>query len=373
MNKRKFGKGAILIGLTAMAVVIFAFVQKQPLKKNDNSPKVIAYYAGGTNEIDAYKVEQLDEIIYSFLHLMGSRLMVETDQQDAAIRKLVSLKKVNPSLKVLISLGGWGGCETCSDVFSKAKNRTTFAKSVLKILKIYDADGIDLDWEYPAIEGLPGHAFKKEDKQNFTFLVKELRAVLGSDYVISFAAGAHDEFLNNSIEWDIVMPLVDNVNLMTYDLVNGYSKTTGHHTSLLATEQQNISAEYSINVLKSMGVPTNKIVIGAAFYARIWSGVDSVNNGLYQKGTFKTSVVYKDFGGYFDKNWEMFWDEKAQSPYAYNASQKLFATFDNPKSVAIKTKYAKQRGLKGIMFWELVQDVDLTNKESLLQTIFDNK
>lgn len=337
--------------------------------KGVDSLKVIAYYGGGENEIDNYAVEELDQIIYSFLHLMGNKLWVKSEAQDAALRKLVSLKKDHPNLEILISLGGWGGCETCSEVFSKQKNRTAFAKSVLKILKIYGADGIDLDWEYPAIEGHPGHGHKAADKRNFTLLIKTLREVLGTDYQLSFAAGAHLEFLNNSIEWDSVMPLVDNVNIMTYDLVNGYSKTTGHHAGLYSSSEQAIASDYTISYLDSMGVPLNKMVIGAAFYARIWSGVDSLNNGLYQKGVFQTSILYKDFASYFDDQWEMHWDSTANAPYAYNASQKLFATFDDVTSVANKTNYAQTKGLKGIMFWELTQDVPKGKKGSLLHAI----
>lgn len=335
--------------------------------------KVIAYYGGAENEIDNYAVEELDQIIYSFLRLMGNKLWVKNDAQDAALRKLVSLKKQNPNLEILVSLGGWGGCETCSDVFSKEKNRKVFAKSVLKILKIYGADGIDLDWEYPAIEGYPGHGFKPEDKHNFTLLIQTLREVLGDEYQLSFAAGAHLEFLQNSVEWDSVMPLIDNVNLMTYDLVNGYSASTGHHAGLYSTPTQQISADYTISYLDSIGVPMNKMVIGAAFYARVWSGVDSLNNGLNQKGKFKTSILYKDFTTYFDEKWALHWDEIANAPYAYNASEKLFATFDDLRSVKMKTNYAINKGLKGIMFWELTQDLFKGKKGNLLSQIHQQK
>ena len=43
-----------------------------------------------------------------------------------------------------------------------------------KVMEDYNADGIDLDWEYPTIPGHPGHPYKPEDKDNFTALAKEL-------------------------------------------------------------------------------------------------------------------------------------------------------------------------------------------------------
>ncbi len=80
------------------------------------------------------------------------------------------------------------------------------------------------------------------------------------------------------------MPLLDKVNLMSYDLVNGYSKLTGHHTPLYSNSSQKPSADNAIRYLDSIHVPLNKLIIGAAFYAREWDSVANVSNGLYQGG-----------------------------------------------------------------------------------------
>lgn len=191
---------------------------------------VIAYYSGNSSDIERYDASQLTHIIYSFLHLKGNMLTVDNSGDSLTIRKLVGLKDKNPGLKVLLSLGGWGGCEPCSAVFNTPQGRSEFASSLKALMRLYGADGIDLDWEYPAIEGYPGHPYTDADKTNFTLLVRELRSALGGQAIISFAAGGFQDFLDKSVEWDKVMPLVNYVNLMSYDLVNGFSKITGHHT-----------------------------------------------------------------------------------------------------------------------------------------------
>jgi chitinase len=109
---------------------------------------------------------------------------------------------------------------------------------VKELLDYFKADGIDLDWEYPAISGFPGHRFVPEDKPNFTKLVMELRKAIGHKNEICFAAGGFTQFLEESIDWKKVMPVIDRVNLMTYDLINGFSTVTGHHTPLFSTPQQ---------------------------------------------------------------------------------------------------------------------------------------
>src|SRR5262249_578206 len=160
--------------------------------------------------------------------------------------------------------------EKCSEVFSTDKGRSEFSKSVRHLNEQFHTDGIDLDWEYPAIEGYPGHAFKLSDRENFTALIISLRRELGPRQEISFAAGGFKKFLDESVDWPAVMPRVDRVNLMTYDLVNGYSKVTGHHTPLYSSDQQPESTDFAVQYLAKRGVPKNKMVIGAAFYARVW-------------------------------------------------------------------------------------------------------
>lgn len=331
---------------------------------------VIAYYMGDGKDIASYKTDQLTHIIYSFLHLKGNNLVVDNPNDSLAITRLVALKKTNPKLKIILSLGGWGGCPTCSDVFNSEKGRTEFAQSVLHLFESYHADGLDLDWEYPAIESVPGHTFRPEDRQNFTYLLQTLRKTVGPDYELSFAAGGFTDFLTNSIEWNKVMPLVNYVNMMTYDLVNGYSKRTGHLTSLYATTEQNESTDNTVMFLDSIGVPMNKVVIGLAFYARLFSDVEPENNGLYQKGKFSGYVIYKNIDDHLSaKNgYQQYWDTKAKAPYAYNAETKTFATFDNLRSVYEKTRYAREHKLGGVMFWELRGD-----KESggLLEMIYE--
>lgn len=355
-----------------LSCVAVACKTAAPAARNKTDLAVIAYYSGGSANLQQYKWEQLTEVIFSFCHLRGNRLAVDNADDSLTIQSLVDLKKKHPHLKVLLSLGGWGGCKTCSPVFSTPVGRAEFAASVLELSEAFGTDGIDLDWEYPGIEGYPGHEFKPEDKQNFTLLVKELRRVLGKKREISFAAGASADYFEHSVEWAAVMPLVDRVNLMTYDFISGFSTVTGHHTQLLSTAEQESSVDYSVRYLKNLGVPPAKIVIGAAFYARTWEQVENVNHGLYQPGKFKSFISYSKFGQSIspDQGFELFRDPASQAPYAYSARRKEFATFDDATSVTMKTQFARAKGLGGIMFWELVCDLP---ENGLLQVIHDAK
>ena len=329
---------------------------------------VIAYYSGSPEALDKYDPREYSHIIYCFGHLKGDRLHLRGARDTLLIRKMVAMKKVNPKLKVLLSLGGWGGCGPCSEVFSTAGGRQGFSASVKELTDFFGTDGIDLDWEYPVIAGYPGHRYAPEDKDNFTELVRSLRKSLGRKSTITFAAGGFQKFLEEAVDWKAVMPMVDYVNLMTYDLVSGFASVTGHHTALYSTPMQKESADNCATYLTGIGVPSKKLIVGAAFYARTFVGVAPKDNGLYQSCTFKDFIGFDQFPKRISEavGFKMHWDETAQAPYAYRASDSTYATFDDRRSVAAKARYVKEKNLGGIMFWQLGHDLP---KDGLVASI----
>lgn len=359
-----------IFALTLGACTSQQSAQNQP-ESTTAAPKIIAYYMGDGSDLQRYNFNQLTHIIYSFLHLQGNQLSFDSATDKQAMQRLVALKKDYPHLKVMLSLGGWGGCETCSDVFNNADNRKAFAQSTLAIIKEYNADGIDLDWEYPTIAGFPGHKFAAHDRANFTALVQELRTAFGDKYELSFAAGGFDSYLETAVDWKAIMPLLDNVNLMSYDIVNGATPHTGHHTALYSTPQQKDSTDNAVQYLLKNGVPAEKIVIGTAFYARVWEQVAATNNGLYQPGVHIDGADYKDYPTRFNAadGYMYYWDGIAKAPSFYSASKKTFATFDDERSLTEKARYVQKHKLGGMMFWQLPHDTD---NNGLLDAIYKN-
>lgn len=355
----------LAVCITLNSICIAASAQTGKDKKDI---AVIAYYAGRSTMIDSFEVEKLTHLIFCFCHLNGNRLHIGSARDTAAIQKMVTLKSRNPNLKIILSLGGWGGCETCSPVFLTREGRNEFAKSVKEANDYFGTDGIDLDWEYPAIEGHPGHPFSPEDKPAFTQLVKQLRKKLGKKNEISFAAGGFTSFIDSSVEWKKVMKIVDRVNLMSYDLVNGYTTKSGHHTPLYSTPEQKESTDHGVQMMLAAGVPAGKIVVGAAFYARIYEVNDTLNNGLYRGGRFFQGLSYNRQADTLTvaNGYTQYWDSTASAPYSFNAQRRLMASYDNIRSVQLKTEYAIKHKLNGIMFWQLAED---TFKDGLLNAI----
>ncbi|MEP6796162.1 MAG: glycosyl hydrolase family 18 protein [Saprospiraceae bacterium] len=154
------------------------------------------------------------------------------------------------------------------------------------------------------------------------------------------------------------MRYTDFINIMTYDLVHGYSKISGHHTPLYSTPQQIESTNHAVQLLLNAGVPAKQLVIGAAFYGRFFQIDEGNPVDLYEPCHFSHGFSSKDMQDSLSlKNgFERKWDDIAQAPYAINIKRKLVATYDDEKSVGLKTKYAIENKLGGIMFWQMCDD-----------------
>lgn len=273
------------------------------------------------------------------------------------MEELDRLRGLNPNLKVLVSVGGWGA-GGFSEAASTAQGRATFAATCAQAVVDLGLDGIDIDWEYPCI-GVAGIAAGPDDKQNFTLLLREIRAALdgcaGARKLLTIAAGA-DQYFVESTQMNEVQQVLDYVLLMTYDMRGGFQTLTGHHSNLFGSQGDlfAISAARSAQLFEQAGVPRSKLVLGAAFYGRRWTQVPNQNDGLFQMtaaaggfGFHYAEMVEK----YIDKNgFVRHWDAEACAPWLFDGE--TFISYDDEQSIGCKCDYIQQQGLAGIMYWE---------------------
>jgi len=343
------------------ATLSFA-MQHHPRKPR---PVIIAYVGGfrgliGTDSID---VRRLSHINYAFVDIKDNRAWLHHEGTDTInLRNLSDLKKKNPDLKVLISIGGWKWSRNFSDAVLTDTSTHNFATSAVSIVAKYNLDGIDIDWEYPAMKG-DSNVYRPEDRENYTRLFKELRRGLDSlgaithlKYFVTTAVGASQHYIDHT-EMDKVQLYVDYINLMSYDYADGTDSISGHHTNLYVSsaDTNQYSAHRSVQAFIAAGVPPSKIVMGIAFYGKGWQMQSGDNNGLYRKAIkpargggytyLKDSLVNRN--GYKE-----YWDAIAKAPYLFNAETNIFISYDNERSVKSKCKYARDHHLAGVMFWE---------------------
>lgn len=263
------------------------------------------------------------------------------------------LRGWNPNLKFVLSVGGWGA-GGFSNMAMTEEGRRTFAASCAEYANQNGLDGIDIDWEYPCSDSA-GIDADPRDRENFTLLLQALRDALGKDKIVSIAAGAGAYFVRDT-EMDKVAEICDYVQLMTYDMRSGFCRQAGHHTALYPTpgDDSKKNTLEVVSMFHEAGVPLEKIVIGAAFYSRRWSGVPDVNHGLFQpaQSIGDYGAGYSELkANFIGKNgWTRYWDDYAKAPYLFNGSTLI--SYDDPESIREKCLYLKKAGLLGIMYWE---------------------
>lgn len=273
---------------------------------------------------------------------------------------LETIRQYNTELKILLSIGGWGA-GGFSEAAGTMHGQQVFAKTAVAILKAHHLDGLDLDWEYPC-HSQANIGSSPDDKYTFTLLLAEMRRQLDEQgtkdrrhYLLTIAVGA-DQFFIDGTEMDKVQACLDLVQIMTYDMRGGFQTVTGHHTNLFTPTGDlfRISVDASVNMYLRAGVPHEKIVIGAAFYSRKWTGVPNRHNGLHQmaasNGGFGPgySELVADF---INKDgYKRYWDNEAKAPYLFDGS--TFISYDDEMSVHEKCEYIKHTEVAGIMYWE---------------------
>jgi chitinase len=364
--------------------------------------------AGPGGDIDKLDVRQITHLNYSF----GLIYNDEKDETNPALKdasklhqiwlspkvmsdleKIPALRKQNPQLKVLLSVGGWGA-RGFSGAAATPENRTVFIRSVQDVIKRYGLDGIDLDWEYPVNGAWGLVASLPEDRANFTALLNELRAALGKEKLLTIAVGANVKSPTEWVDVKAIAPALDYINLMTYDMAYGtqyfnanlYDSKTS--PTVAAADKYNVNFVVD-NYIKA-GLKPAQMNLGIGFYGRIpkratepgidWDKPDAAKNPVTQpyfgdseKALFMSLGVdltkdsymkYNDIVSKMlndpQKRFTENWDDDAHVPYLTVKSAEgkpLFAvSYENPRSVAIKAEYIKAKGLGGAMFWEYGAD-----------------
>jgi chitinase len=350
----------------ALAAAALAAPDKKPTRP---APLLVAYIfpqdaALTAGQIDPHSVTRFN---YAFANIKDGRMVAGFAHDAENFAFLTALRKENPQLTILVSVGGWLWSGGFSDMALTKESRARFIDSAADFIAQYQLDGLDIDWEYPGMEGST-KAFRPEDKQNFTALLTELRERFNRDakkngrrLYLTIAAGASPEFLTHT-EMDKVARLLDTVNLMSYDYYEpGSGPITGHHAALFTNpnDPQKESADASVHAFEQAGVPADKLVLGVPFYGHAWSDVPATANGLYQPGK-RAPNVYAQFSAIqssmLGHGYTRFWDPVARVPWLYNAETRTFVSYEDPQSLAGKCEYVHANQLAGIMFWDFESD-----------------
>jgi chitinase len=357
-----------------LVTIAFLFVMAIPAAAAKERPVIIAYVFPRNRVLQPQEIaaQKLTRINYAFALIKDGHIAEGSSADTANFAVLNALKKQNPNLTVLVSVGGWLGSGGFSDAALTAQSRKIFVDSVVAFIQRYHLDGLDIDWEYPGMEGA-GNRFRPEDKQNYTALLRDLRVRFNQEekklhrrLYLSVAAGSQTSFLDHT-DMRAAARYVDTVNLMCYDYYEpDASAITGINAPLFTdpADPKQVSADRSVREFEQAGVPASKLVLGVPFYGHERGQVFAKNHGLYQPGK-QVPGAFADYatitGAMLNTagrqaGFVRYWNDAAKVPFLYNARTQVFVSYDDPESMRLKAEYARSHHLAGVMFWEYFAD-----------------
>lgn len=220
-----------------------------------------------------------------------------------------------------------------SKMLSDYKSRETVINQIIKYIKQYNLDGINIDFE----------GMYEADKDNFSRLLIEIRPRLNEiGAVLSVDVTAPDGAPEWSLCYDryTIGKVADYVMFMAYDQY-GVSATKAGTTAGHNWVEANVK-----KFLGQEEVKAEKIILGIPFYTRVWKEIN---------GNVISSVVnIGNVNNLIPSNATKTWDEDLQQYYVEykkgGATYKIWV--EDEKSIEAKLDLVSKYNLGGAAYWE---------------------
>ncbi|XP_076310082.1 uncharacterized protein LOC143225125 isoform X2 [Tachypleus tridentatus] len=359
-------------------------------KRDPSDMKIVCYYSNwsvyrpGLAEFTPQNINPFlcTHLIYAFAALDKDYDIRPYDPyndiEQGNYKKFVGLKSYNPELKTMIAVGGWNeGSERFSQMVADYTNRQHFIHSVIRYLREYGFDGLEVDWEYPGFRD----GGSEGDRYGYGQLIRELREAFDAEktsagnnkLILSIGVPAGKEHIDKGFDISTITEHVDFMNVLSYDYHTPYESETHHHSPLSRRpdfsrwdRRNRLNIEWTIDYYLELGAVPEKLIVGIPIYGRSYTLLDPKDNKLEAPtvgpGKEGPSTKEKGYMAYFeicqnilDGGWTVRRPyPELMGPYAFKGDQWL--SFDDTDMIIQKAKFILKRGLGGAMVWTLDND-----------------
>ncbi len=242
-----------------------------------------------------------------------------------------------------------------SGIASNSTSINMFADNIVAMINAYGFDGVDIDWETPTTK----------EATSFTEMMRVIYTKVKENNPNHLVTAAIAGGMWQPPRYDLVNShqYLDYINMMTYGMVNnnGYyqnalskSMTFANTTNSAGKTLTSCSIEESIDIYHTYGIPNSKIIVGVAFYGikqtRSYDSASQTWSNWVNAGSVSFNYIINNYIN--NSSYNSYYDSIAGVPYIIKADGTAFISYDNPRSIAVKSAYIIENGLAGMMYWE---------------------
>ncbi|CAN5681656.1 hypothetical protein BH09VER1_BH09VER1_03040 [soil metagenome] len=320
------------------------------------SPVVLGYYPSWTDELPVEKINYrlFTHLVHAFATIHHGSIKVEGNLPSSDLTRLAHAAGV----KVLLGLGGADSGPDFSAMARDKASEDACIKSLVKMVGDHGYDGIDVDWEFPAAT----------EVDRVVDFVTKLRLALrqaNPQALVTMPLPAAD-YYGQYFDGARLAPLLDFVMIMTYDVHgpwkegDGFSHS-GFNSPLGETDSDPVdghanSFQKSADYWRGRGFADQQLLVGLPFFGHGFMVKKWGDTPL--KASSHTDLEYRKIFSLLSAGWQRKWDDQASVPWLQSPPglPAELISYDDPQSVELKAKWAREAGLRGVFFWEISQD-----------------
>ena len=253
-----------------------------------------------------------------------------------------------PHLRVFASINTQGDYEldgerrTSLGHAAGDKYRARLVEDLVQVMKDYDLDGLDVDWEYPNRRGSSTNTTGEFER--YGKLLRDLaEAFFNHGWELAMCTN-----LGYKMPGGEVMAVPDFINSMAY----------GGQTGLHASYAVMVTSALQ-NTLLSRNVPKRRILVGQAPYGYEWQNIgwgEIVNSLPGDNGGKRHSRPVTD------------WDVVVanldrDTSTVYRTANSTCTSYNGPTTLRGKCNYARENGYGGVMSWGYYDDMGTVSWE----------
>jgi len=318
-----------------------------PQEKPPPARQVLGYYPCWVAHPSPKEIryERFDLILHAFLKADAEgRLKEDKSIPNAELTRRAHEKKV----RVLLSLGGAGSAKTFRAIVASGEALGRYVRAVTRAVADAGYDGVDIDWEPTEND---------DDRKGLVALSGAFRETLPFNTMT--AAAPSSDWYGRWWDLDALWTRVDFLNVMSYDFHGPWSEHAGHNAALFAAPDDADGAVANVSAAMTYWTETRKwpkdrTHLGIPCYGRGFA-VKSWHQKPAGKAAHE-SIDAHDVPGLIRDGWRRAWDAKVGVPTLLKEGGSELISYEDAESAGLKGAWAREKGLRGIFFWNIEQD-----------------